>query len=207
MATTLHSPPTIKFPASGSVRRLKQRDPGVPSTGIWVALAAITMTFAAFTSAMVVRQGSANDWRHFAFPIILYFNTASLIASSVTLQMARRRFAVLDSGVEQNARPAFRAFYGTLFLGCLFVAGQYAAWLQLRSEGVYLASAPSSSFFYVFTVLHALHVVGGLFGLAYVISKLHRGVLRMSTLSAASKYWHFMALLWLYLLLVLRFRI
>jgi len=165
------------------------------------------MTFAAFTSAMVVRQGSANDWRHFAFPPILYVNTLALIASSLTLQMARRRFAVLASGVEQNAQPAFRALYGTLILGCLFVAGQSAAWLQLRSEGVYLASAPSSSFFYVFTVLHALHVIGGVFGLVYVISKLHRDALRLSTLSAASQYWHFMGLLWLYLLLVLRFRI
>ena len=165
------------------------------------------MTFAAFTSAMVVRQGSANDWRHFAFPLILYVNTLVLVASSLTLQMARRRFAVLASGVEQNVQPAFRALYGTLFLGCLFVAGQSAAWLQLRSEGIYLASAPSSSFFYVFTVLHALHVVGGVFGLAYVISKLHRGALRLGTLSAASLYWHFMGLLWLYLLVVLRLRV
>ena len=207
MATTLQPPPPTKVPASGNPRRLKPREPGVPSTGIWVGLAAITMTFAAFTSAMVVRQGSANDWRHFAFPPILYVNTLALVASSLTLQMARRRFAVLASGVEQNVQPAFRALYGTLFLGCLFVAGQSAAWLQLRSEGIYLASAPSSSFFYVFTVLHALHVVGGVFGLAYVISKLHRGALRLGTLSAASLYWHFMGLLWLYLLSVLRFRI
>ncbi len=207
MATTLQPPPPTKFPSSGSRRRLKPREPGGPSTGIWVGLAAITMTFAAFTSAMVVRQGSANDWRHFAFPLILYVNTLVLVASSLTLQMARRRFAVLASGVEQNVQPAFRALYGTLFLGCLFVAGQSAAWLQLRSEGIYLASAPSSSFFYVFTVLHALHVVGGVFGLAYVISKLHRGALRLGTLSAASLYWHFMGLLWLYLLVVLRFRI
>jgi len=172
-----------------------------------VLLAAITMMFAAFTSAMVVRQGSANDWRHFAFPTILYFNTLVLVASSITLHLARRRFAVLTTGVDQDAQPSFRALYGTLVLGCLFVAGQYAAWLQLRSEGLYLASAPSSSFFYLLTVLHALHVIGGVFGLAYVISKLHRGVLRMTTLSAASQYWHFMGLLWLYLLLVLRLRI
>src|SRR6266567_8253494 len=123
MATTLQPPPTVQFPASGSARRTKVFDPGTPSIGIWVALAAITMTFAAFTSAMVVRQGSGNDWRHFAFPPILYVNTLALVASSLTLQMARRRFAVLASGVEQNAQPTFRALYGTLFLGCLFVTG------------------------------------------------------------------------------------
>jgi len=164
------------------------------------------MTFAAFTSAMVVRQGSANDWRHFSFPIILYFNTAALVASSVTLQIGRRRFAAVAERMG-NAASAIRALYGTLILGCTFVIGQYAAWQQLRSEGLYLASAPSSSFFYVFTVLHALHVVGGLFGLFYVISKLRHGVLRVNTLGAASQYWHFMGLLWLYLLFLLRMRI
>src|SRR6266700_8108513 len=191
MATTLQPPPTAQFPAIGASRRTKEFDPGTPSIGVWVGLAAITMTFAAFTSAMVVRQGSANDWRHFSFPVILYFNTAALFASSVTLQIGRKRFVALVSGISHDVRPALRALYGTLALGCLFVAGQYAAWLQLRSEGLYLASAPSSSFFYVFTVLHALHGIGGLAGLVYVTSKLHRGVLRMNTLDAASQYWHF----------------
>lgn len=202
MATTLPAPRIAKF-LSGSPM---YRDSEAPSTGVWVGLAAITMTFAAFTSAMVVRQGSANDWRHFAFPTILYFNTLALVASSFTLQIARRRFSAAAPGAN-SAAPALRAFYGTLILGCAFVLGQYAAWQQLRSEGLYLASTPSSSFFYVFTVLHALHVIGGLLGLLYVISKLHRNVLHKNTLDAASHYWHFMDVLWLYLLLVLRLQI
>jgi cytochrome c oxidase subunit 3 len=204
MATTLQPPPTVATPRG--LPRVKPHESNAPSTGIWIGLSAITMTFAAFTSAMVVRQGSANDWRHFSFPIILYFNTATLVASSVTLRIGRRRFAAVLEGVG-DAASAIRALYGTLVLGCVFVFGQYAAWLQLRSEGLYLASAPSSSFFYVFTVLHALHVIGGLLGLVYVTSKLHRGLLKMNTLSAASQYWHFMALLWIYLLLLLVVRI
>jgi len=207
MATTLQPPPTITLPGSGNARRVLARDSAAPSTGIWVALAAITMTFAAFTSAMIVRQGSGNDWRHFAFPIILYWNTAVLAASSVTLQMARRRFASANADFGEHSASVLRALYGTLVLGCTFVIGQYAAWHQLRAERLYLASAASSSFFYVFTVLHALHVIGGLIGLAYVISKLHRGMLRMNTFTAALQYWHFMALLWVYLLLLLRTRI
>jgi cytochrome c oxidase subunit 3 len=187
------------------IPRVKSFDSEAPSTGIWVGLAAITMTFAAFTSAMVVRQGSANDWRHFAFPTILYFNTLALVASSFTLQIARRRFAAMDRF--GDAQPALRALYGTLVLGCAFVVGQYAAWQQLRSEGLYISSAPSSSFFYVFTVLHALHVIGGLCGLCYIISKLGRGVLRRSTFDAGSRYWHFMAVLWIYLLSLLLLRI
>jgi cytochrome c oxidase subunit 3 len=206
MATTLQPPPTVSTPPQG-LPRIKQYDPSAPSTGIWIGLAAITMTFAAFTSAMVVRQGSANDWRHFSFPIILYFNTAALVASSVTLQIGKRRFAAVAAAVQDAPQSALRALWGTFVLGCTFVIGQYAAWQQLRSEGLYLASAPSSSFFYVFTVLHALHIVGGLAGLVYVISKFRRGVLRVNTLNAASQYWHFMGLLWVYLLLLLRMRI
>jgi len=204
MAATLQPPSIAKIPLE--VRRVKPFDSEAPSTGVWVGLAAITMTFAAFTSAMVVRQGSANDWRHFPFPTILYINTLTLILSSVTLQIARRGFVLTDQAAT-IAKPAMNALYGTLVLGCGFVIGQYMAWHELRSEGVYLSSAPSSSFFYVFTVLHALHVIGGLCGLLYVISKLRRGVLRRSTLDAASRYWHFMAILWLYLLLLLWMRI
>jgi cytochrome c oxidase subunit 3 len=204
MATTLQPPPIAKAPLG--VRRIKPFDSEAPSTGVWIGLAAITMTFAAFTSAMVVRQGSASDWRHFAFPTILYFNTLALIASSFMLQIARRRFALNDHAA-LTVKPASNALYGTLVLGFAFVVGQYMAWQQLRSEGVYLSSAPSSSFFYVFTVLHALHVMGGILGLFYVISKLRRGVLQRNTLDAASHYWHFMAILWLYLLLLLKLRI
>jgi cytochrome c oxidase subunit 3 len=204
MATTLQPPPIAKAPLAQ--RRVMPYESEAPSTGVWVGLAAITMTFAAFTSAMVVRQGSANDWRHFPFPTILYFNTLALVASSITLQIARRRFALIDQSAS-DSRPALRALHGTLVLGCTFVIGQYLAWQQLRSEGLYLSTAPSSSFFYVFTVLHALHVIGGLCGFLYVISKLHRTDLHRNTLDAASRYWHFMAVLWLYLLLLLWMRI
>jgi cytochrome c oxidase subunit 3 len=94
-------------------------------------------------------------------------------------------------------------FYVTLALGVLFVAGQYVAWLKLKSEGLYLATNPSSSFFYVLTAAHALHVCGGLGGLVRVIRKLRRSDLRRSTLDATSYYWHFMDVLWLYLLMLL----
>jgi len=81
------------------------------------------------------------------------------------------------------------------------------AWLQLKAEGLYLATNPSSSFFYILTAAHALHVMGGLGGLIYVIRRLSRSVLRQSTLDAASYYWHFMDILWLYLLWLLWMRL
>jgi cytochrome c oxidase subunit 3 len=167
------------------------------------------MTFAAFSSALIVRQGAATDWRHFTLPSVLYLNTLVIVASSITLEISRRRIATFmggvqdqDQGKDRTANPA-RWLYVTLFLGLLFVAGQTFAWLQLKSQGFGLASNVSYSFFYVLTVAHALHVFGGLGALTRVIRKLNRSVLRRSTLDATSHYWHFMGVLWLYLLLLL----
>jgi cytochrome c oxidase subunit III len=166
-------------------------------------LFAITMMFAAFSSALFVRKGSSLDWRTFTLPSILYFNTLLLVASSVTLEVSRRRVAAFMGGRKSQVESPARWLYITLFLGLLFVAGQYVAWSQLSAEGLYLATNPSCSFFYVLTATHALHVLGGLGGLVRVIRKLSRSVLRRSTLDATSYYWHFMAVLWLYLLFLL----
>lgn len=216
MATTLHEPLGIDtlddsgngggrnlLPSEGDLRTLREHPCEPARTGIWVAFAAITMSFAALTSALVVRQGTALDWHHTPLPPALYFNTLILLASSATLEIARRRIAAYARGFETQIAAPMQWLGITLFLGLLFVAGQYAAWLRLKSEGLYLATNPSSSFFYVFTGVHAVHVLGGLCGLIYVISKLKRSVLRRSTFAAAAQYWHFMGILWLYLLLVL----
>jgi cytochrome c oxidase subunit III len=218
MAATIHELPQIEdrraadysgnggrrnlVPADGDMRALQDRPPMPAKTGIWVAFAAITMSFAALTSALVVRQGAALDWHHLTLPPILYLNTLVLLASSLTLELARRRLAYARVFESQNAAP-MRWLVVTLSLGLLFVAGQYIAWLQLKAEGLYLATNPSSSFFYVFTGVHAAHVLGGLCGLIYIISKLRRSFLRRDTFVAAAQYWHFMDVLWLYLLFVL----
>ncbi|HEX3739214.1 MAG TPA: cytochrome c oxidase subunit 3 [Terriglobales bacterium] len=220
MATTLPEPPKIDsrrqpergsgnggwknlVPADGDLHVKRDYSPPPSSTGIWVVLFAITMMFAAFTSALVVRKGGANDWQSFRLPPILYFNTLLLLASSITLELARRRVATFMGGLKTTAQTPARWLYITLGLGLLFVGGQYIAWSQLRSEGLYLATNPSSSFFYLLTVTHALHVLGGLGGLLYVISKLHKSVLRRDQLVSTARYWHFMGLLWVYLLVLL----
>jgi cytochrome c oxidase subunit III len=191
MATTVHEPPVRVY------------SPPPASTGIWVGLAAITMTFAAFTSALIVRQGSSTDWRHFTLPSILYWNTLVIIASSVTLEIARRRVATFMGGRKDGAASPARWLYITLALGLLFVAGQTFAWLRLRAQGFGLATNVSYSFFYVLTVAHAVHLLGGLGGMVRVIGKLQNTTLRKSTLDATSRYWHFMGVLWVYLLLLL----
>ena len=168
-----------------------------------MVLASITMTFLAFSSALIVRQGSATDWRHLSIPRILYFNTLVLVLSSLALERARRQVGAFMSGRGKSASAPSGWLYITLFLGLLFVAGQYGAWRQLRSAGLYLATNPNSSFFYVLTGMHALHVLGGLGGLLRVIRRLGKSVLRKSTLDATAHYWHFMDALWIYLLLLL----
>jgi cytochrome c oxidase subunit III len=221
MPTTVHEPPKIDperlpvrghsgnggwrnlVPSDGDLHVALHCSPPPSSTGIWVMLFAITMMFAAFSSALFVRKGSSLDWRTFTLPSILYFNTLLLVASSVTLEVSRRRVAAFMGGRKSQVESPARWLYITLFLGLLFVAGQYVAWSQLSAEGLYLATNPSCSFFYVLTATHALHVLGGLGGLVRVIRKLSGSILRRSTLDATSYYWHFMGVLWLYLLFLL----
>jgi cytochrome c oxidase subunit 3 len=225
MATTVPEPPKLEerrddsrptgnsgnggsrnlVPRSDKLPGVKDYSPPPASTGIWVVLASIAMSFAAFTSALIVRQGSALDWRHLTLPRILYWNTLVLFASSIALEVARRRVRAFMGGrtdKEQVASPS-RWLYISLALGMLFVAGQYVAWMQLRSQGLFLATNPNSSFFYVLTAIHALHVLGGLGGLVRVILRLNQSILRKSTLDATAYYWHFMDALWVYLLLLL----
>jgi len=218
MATTVNEPPKIEerrpgvsgnggwrnlVPADGDPRVVQDYSPPPESTGIWVVVYAVSMTFAALTSALIVRKGSSLDWQSFTLPSILYLDTALLLGSSVTLEIARRRVARFMGGVTIPGESPARWLYITLGLGLLFVTGQYVAWSQLRGQGLYLATNPSSSFFYVLTVAHVLHVLGGLAGLAYVIARLTKSELRRSTLDAASRYWHFVDILWVYLLVLL----
>jgi len=175
-------------------------------SGIWVGIFAITMSFAAFTSALFVRQGSAADWTHITLPSILYANTLALLVSSATLEMARRAIAAVATMESRAARRGLRWLLATLALGFVFVAGQCEAWRQLATQGLYLATNPNSSFYYVLTAMHGLHVLAGIAALLFVISRLAAkpAALRPSMFEAAATYWHFMGVLWLYVLFVLR---
>lgn len=180
-------------------------------TGVWIAIATISMSFAAYTSALLVRQGTTPDWQQFRLPPVLYLNTLVLLASSATFVLGRRR---MGSGQAGGGAGAFSALGGgwlvlTLGLGLLFLAGQFMAWRDLARQGLYLASNPGSSFFYVFTALHALHLAGGLAALGYVLWRLQRAPAAppVTAAGATALYWHFMDVLWLYLLLVLALRL
>lgn len=179
-------------------------------TGVWVGIAAITMSFAAYTSAMLVRQGDAPDWTTIHLPAILYFNTLVLLVSSGTYITGQRR---LEAGWKAGAAaPAGAGWLRlTLGLGLLFVAGQAVAWSQLAAQGVFLSTDPASSFFYVLTGLHALHLLGGVGGMVYLLGKLRRsaatGTAPAGSVDAVGLYWHFMGVLWIYLLGLMALRL
>jgi len=193
-------------PEGGSLHLVKDSTGEPVRTGIWVGLAAIAMSFAALTSALYVREGSGYaDWTHLTLPPILWFNTLVLVASSITLERARVRVAAYMRGDQNSRSIPMRWLNATLLLGLVFVAGQYFAWLKLRSQGLYLPTNPNSSFFYVLTGVHVIHVLGGLGGLSRVMLKFRSTThpLRRSTMDATSYYWHFMGALWIYLLFIL----
>lgn len=192
MSTTMLPPvPTVPIPSVATADGRPERR--VAETGVWIGIGTISMSFAALTSALVVRQTSGTDWHHLHLPSLLYVNTLLLLASSLTLESSRRRRGALG-------------LHAALILGVLFLVGQGLAWRQLAAQNLLLSSGPSSAFFYVFTVLHALHVLGGLGGLGYVERRFAAGTLSRTTFKAAALYWHFMAVLWLYLLALLTFR-
>src|SRR5690348_57159 len=111
------------------------------------------MSFAAFTSALIARQGAAADWRHFQLPPILYLNTLVLLVSSATIDVARRRILAdprppdeADSAVLALPPQGLSWLYITLGLGLVFVSGQLMAWRNLAAQGLFLATNPSSAF-------------------------------------------------------------
>ena len=175
---------------------------GVPQrtyvTGMIVGLGGILMFFMALVSAYIVRKGMPNSaWQALEVPRILWLNTVILIASSFTLARSRN---LLRAENEEG----FRYWWGwTTVLGVFFLAGQVIAWRQLVGAGIYLQSNPSSSFFYVFTAAHGLHIVGGVLALLSVAFRPTHRLTRGTATEVVSMYWHFMDGLWVFLFLLL----
>ena len=169
-------------------------------TGLFVLLAASTMVFAALTSAFIVRRGLSDDWVSMHKPPILFVNTLVLLASSVVLDLSRRALKAHD-------RSKFNLWWsiGT-GLGILFLLGQALAWRELRDAGVYIASNPSSSFFYVLTASHAFHLLGGVAALVYVdvqALRLRLGPAKRTAIDVTAIYWHFLDGIWLFLMVLI----
>ena len=199
------------LPPQGSVTKVAGIKPGSAGhyqSGVWVGIFAITMSFAAFTSALFVRQGSG-DWIHVVLPRLLYVNTCILLISSITLEMARRAFMNSPEMETSALHNSLRWLGITLALGLAFVVGQYLVWRELAAQGLYLATNSNSSFLYVLTGVYALHVLGGIAGLLRLTARMARKhvTLRRNSVTNTVIYWHFMGVLWLYLLIVISVRL
>jgi cytochrome c oxidase subunit III len=194
--------------------------------GLLVALTPVLMLFVSFSSAYVVRQGLptldprtnalVRDWIPITLPKLLLINTGVLILSSVFMELARRQTkgrAALASatsapGVSAGDRMRIPWLSITLVLGLVFLFGQWAAWKQLAANGFYVATTPSSSFIYLLTGTHAIHLMGGVLALfvAGIASLLRRSIeTRSIVVDVTAWYWHFMAGLWIYIFCLLEF--
>jgi cytochrome c oxidase subunit 3 len=174
--------------------------------GVWVAMASVVMLFTALVSSYIVRAASGDDWRPLTMPRVLWLSTTLIIVSSVTLEVSRHALKR-----QQNAAYG-RWLVGTAVLGVGFLGSQLLAWRQFVRQGVYIASNPHSSFFYLLTAAHGIHLAGGILALSYLIWRTRQprptaeGELRrIGAAHAAAIYWHFLDGLWIGLFLLLFF--
>jgi cytochrome c oxidase subunit III len=175
--------------------------------GMWIAVASILMLFMALTSAFVFRA-AVSGWQAIITPRWVWVSTAIIVASSFAFERARK-------SVRRDEDAAYRRWLtATIALGLAFLASQLLAWRELVAQGVYLASSPHSSFFYLLTALHGLHLTGGIIGLCFLLLRSNRTardrvtehtirIRRRAAADAVGIYWHFMDGLWVYLFVLL----
>ncbi len=165
---------------------------------LWVGIVSIVMIFGSLTSAYIVRR-SAGNWYEFKLPNIFFVNTLVIVLSSVTLHFSYNAF-------KKGREKAYKILLLTTFaLGLAFVILQYEGWQALNAIGATFKVNPSSSFVYVISGLHAAHVLGGI--AALMVASVHAFLLpfkptkrRVLRLELVVQYWHFVDVLWVYLI-------
>jgi cytochrome c oxidase subunit 3 len=195
--------------------------------GLAVAMTPIVVLFFSFTAVYLLRRSfvgldmssmvHARAWAPVRLPwLLLLFNTLVLISSSVTVELARRRItreaalAPVRSipGISLGDERHFPWLMLTTMLGMAFLEGQFLVWRRLSGAGFHLTGGTSSSFFYILTAMHGLHLAGGLVAImsANVAALLNRPVeTRRIVVDIASWYWHCMTGLWIYILVLFSF--
>lgn len=166
---------------------------------LWVAIASILMMFAGLTSAFIVKSNLVG-WKQIEMPKVFWFSTAAIVASSVTIQMALRSF-------RQRDMRNYRVLLGiTFLLGIAFVVLQWVGFTNLweQQKVTFKGASGAGQFLYVIFGLHALHVIGGVIALIVIFFKAFLGSVKTYSsvpLEVVSTYWHFVDILWLYLLI------
>ncbi|WP_234735705.1 cytochrome c oxidase subunit 3 [Tellurirhabdus bombi] len=175
---------------------------------LWLCIAGSMILFAVLLVAYLVRKGGA-DWQVIPLPKVFLASTAVILASSLTLHIANRSF-------EHERFVQYRLYMGTtLFLGVLFVLLQVLGWREWVSQGIYLQTNPSSSFLYVLSGVHLLHILIGVafLGIAYTEAVQRKPYIDFFIYSVnppnqlrirlITLYWHFVDVLWLVVFLFL----
>lgn len=166
---------------------------------LWLFMVTVVMIFAGLTSAYIVRQSEGN-WLDYDLPNIFWLTTAIAVASSLTLHWAYYS-ARKDNFV--NLRVGMML---TVLLGIAFLVGQWYSWVAMVDRQVFFVGNPSGSFLYVFTGLHAAHLISGVIFLIIVLISTFRLKVHsraMVTMEMATTYWHFLGGLWIYLFMFL----
>ena len=164
---------------------------------LWVAIGSIIMMFAGLTSAYIVKSNQAG-WQSIEMPKVFWYSTVTILASSLLMQMALRSF-------KQREMNQYRLLIaGTFLLGVIFVILQWIGFQQLWNSGVqFKGSSGSGQFLYVIAGLHAVHVLGGVVALMVMLIKAFLGRTKLYgsvPVEVMATYWHFVDLLWIYLL-------
>jgi cytochrome c oxidase subunit 3 len=166
---------------------------------LWVGIGSLVMMFAGLTSAYIVKRNQAG-WQTFELPPLFWYSTAAIVVSSITLYLAERAF-------KQREMQKYRRFLSvTVLLGVLFMVFQALGFQQLWAKGITLQANVSYSFLYVIVGLHAAHVTGGIIALLVLFAKAFSSKTRNYNsvpVELVSTYWHFVDILWIYLLIFL----
>jgi cytochrome c oxidase subunit 3 len=166
---------------------------------LWVGIGSIVMMFAGLTSAYIVKRNQAG-WVSYNLPVAFYYSTFVIILSSLTIHLAEKAFKVREMSKYRKLIAL------TLFLGLIFIVTQIIGFKEFWKMGMTLQANVSFSFLYVIVGLHAVHVVGGVIALIVMsLSAFSKKTRNYSVVPVEliSTYWHFVDILWVYLLIFL----
>lgn len=169
--------------------------------GMVVLLVTILMMFASLSIAYMVLSTRPN-WQAIALPVHLWISTVFIIASSIAFEFARRAWK------RGSFKASQKGMMATVALGAAFVISQIFAWRELAVQGIYRQTNPYRSFIFLLTGIHAVHLVAGIAGIAYLTMRLRRHLTISSNtndaaIDAGAMYWHFIDFLWVYVFMLL----
>lgn len=195
------------FKSDNEFEELVEDSPDKFRVFMWFLIPVVIMTFGGLIGAyIVISTNGVLEWKPFSLPIPVWISTILILSSSVTYSAANKSLQ------RKNQQKAKNWFLATTILGGMFISSQILAWFELVRRGVYMQGNPYAGFFYILTAVHAVHVIGGIIALGYVVLSIwqetsNRDELdrRISFSKVIGWYWHFMDGLWIVLLVLLGF--